>query len=185
MRSIIASLFITLDGVTEEPGDWQETFDDDMEAAMAAHIDRVDTIVMGRKTYEYWEPYWPTATHEPFASFINSTPKYVASTTLTDVKWGGYDNIAVLDGDLADALATLRQQPGRAIGVEGSPTLVNWLLQHGLLDELQLFVHNVVASRGTRLFREGGDLTRLTLVDSVISRSGVAILTYRPRAAGS
>ncbi|WP_412027164.1 dihydrofolate reductase family protein [Deinococcus yunweiensis] len=185
MRSIIASLFITLDGVTEEPSDWQETFDEDMSAALNARIARSDTIVMGRGTYDYWAPYWPTATHEPFASYINGTPKYVPSTTLTDVQWGGYDNIAVLDGDLADELAILKQQPGRDISVEASPTLVNWLLQQGLLDELQLFVHNVVASRGTRLFREGGDLTRLTLVDSVISRSGVAILTYRPRAAGS
>lgn len=183
MRSIIASLFITLDGVTEEPGDWQETFDEDMAAALAARLARSDTVVMGRGTYEYWAPYWPTATHEPYASFINGTPKYVASTTLKDAQWGTYDNIAVLDGDLADALAALRRQPGRDISVEASPTLVAWLLEQGLLDELQLFLHNVVAARGTRLFPQGGTLKRLTLTDSVISRSGVAILTYRPRPA--
>lgn len=185
MRSVIASLFITLDGVTEEPSDWQETFDEDMAAALAARIARSDTILMGRKTYEYWAPYWPTATHEPFASFINGTPKYVVSTSLNDVKWGGQHNIRLLGQDLAAELRALRQEPGRDISVEASPTLVNWLLQHDLLDELQLFVHNVVASRGSRLFQEGGDLKRLTLVDSVISRSGVAILTYQPKPSGA
>ncbi len=85
MRKVTAGLFITLDGITEEPNSWQETFDDDIAAAMNASMADVDTILLGRGTYQDWEPYWPKSTDEPFASFINNTPKVVVSTTLDEV----------------------------------------------------------------------------------------------------
>ncbi|MEW5961166.1 MAG: dihydrofolate reductase family protein [Chloroflexota bacterium] len=182
MRKVVAGLFISLDGVTESPDQWQfDHFDADMMAAMGAHIAAEDTILLGRVTYQEWAPYWPTSTDEPYASHINNTPKYVVSTTLNKVEWGNWDNTTLIKGNLAEEIAKLKQQPGQNIGVAGSPTLVQSLLQSDLLDELTLLVHPVVVGRGKRLFKGGGDLKRLRLVDTKTTSTGVAILTYQPR----
>jgi dihydrofolate reductase len=181
MRKVNAGLFISLDGVTESPGEWQfDHFDDDMMAAMGAHIAAEDTILLGRVTYQEWAPYWPTATDEPYASHINNTPKYVVSTTLDKVEWGKWDKPSLIKGNLAEEIARLKQQPGQNIGVSGSPTLVRSMLQNDLLDELTLMIHPVVVGSGKRLFTDGGDLKRLKLVDSKITKTGVSILTYQP-----
>ena len=82
MRKVIASLFSTLDGVVEAPNEWQFAFDDEMGAAMSRTLEAQDAVLLGRVTYTEWAGYWPTSTDEPFASWINRTPKYVASTTL-------------------------------------------------------------------------------------------------------
>jgi dihydrofolate reductase len=182
MRKVIAGLFISLDGVTESPDQWQfDHFDEDMMAALGAHIAAEDTILLGRVTYQEWAPYWPTSTDEPYASHINNTPKFVVSTTLDKVEWGQRDNITLIKGNLAEEIAKLKQQPGKNIGVSGSPTLVQSLLQSNLLDELYLMVHPVVVGKGKRLFKEGSELKRLKLVDNKTTRTGVAILIYRPR----
>jgi dihydrofolate reductase len=179
MRKVVAALFISLDGVTESPEKWQfDHFDDGMMAAMQSALDAQDAILLGRVTYQEWAGYWPTSTDEPFASFINNTPKYVVSTTLDKVEW---QNSTLIKGDLAAAIAKLKQQPGKNIGTAGSPTLVRSLLQADLLDELLLTVHPVVAGKGKRLFEGGSDLKRLKLVDSKTTSTGVAILTYQPR----
>ena len=181
MRKVNAGLFITLDGVTESPEKWQfDYFDDDMMAALEAHIDAEDTILLGRVTYQDWTPFWPTSTDEPYASHINNTPKYVVSTTLDTVEWGTWGNISLLKGNLAEAIARLKQQPGRNIGVSGSPTLVRSMLQADLLDELTLMIHPVVVGSGKRLFGEGDGLKRLKLVDTKTTKSGVSVLTYQP-----
>ena len=181
MRKVNAGLFITLDGVTESPDKWQfDNFDDDMMAALEAHIDAEDTILLGRVTYQDWTPFWPTSTNEPYASHINNTPKYVVSTTLDTVEWGTWGNISLLKGNLAEAIARLRQQPGRNIGVSGSPTLVRSMLQADLLDELTLMIHPVVAGSGKRLFGEADELKRLRLVDTKTTKSGASVLTYQP-----
>jgi dihydrofolate reductase len=148
-----------------------------MMAAMTAHIAAEDTVLLGRVTYQEWASYWPTSTDEPYASHINNIPKYVVSTTLDKVEW---KNSTLIKGDLAEAIARLKQQAGKNIGVAGSPTLVQSLLQDDLLDELTLMVHPVVAGSGRRLFKDGADLKRLKLVDSKTTGTGVAILTYRP-----
>jgi dihydrofolate reductase len=148
-----------------------------MAALMGVQLEAQDAVLLGRVTYQEWAPYWPTATDEPFASYINATPKYVVSTTLDRVEW---QNSTLIRGNLADALATLKRQPGKAIGVAGSPTLVRSLLDGELLDELKLMVHPVIAGRGKRLFADGGDLKRLKLVDATTTRTGVVIVTYRP-----
>src|SRR3989304_10617564 len=125
MRKVTAGLFISLDGVTESPHQWQfDHFDDDMMAGMASQLAAQDAVLLGRVTYEEWAPYWPTSTDEPFASFINNTPKYVVSTTLEKVGW---NNAQLLKGNLAERLAELKQQPGKNIGVPGSPGLVRSL----------------------------------------------------------
>jgi dihydrofolate reductase len=173
-------LFISLDGVAESPEKWQFEFDDDMGAAMAAQLADQDAILLGRVTYQEWESYWPTSTDEPFASFINNTPKVVVSTTLDNVSWGQWNKISLIKNNLAAEIARLKQQPGKNIGTAGSPTLVRSLLQADLLDELNLLIHPVVAGKGKRLFRDGADLKRLKLVSSQATRSGVVIASYEP-----
>ncbi|MGQ0549177.1 MAG: dihydrofolate reductase family protein [Armatimonadota bacterium] len=179
MRKVVAGLFISLDGVTESPEKWQfDHFDSDMMAALGAHIASEDTVLLGRVTYQEWAGYWPASTDEPYASHINNTPKYVVSTTLKKVDW---KNSTLIKGSLAETITKLKQQPGKNIGVAGSPTLVRSMLQDDLLDELILMVHPVVAGRGKRLFKNGSDVKRLKLVGSKITTTGVAILTYQPR----
>jgi dihydrofolate reductase len=102
----------------------------------------------------------------------------VVSTTLSKVKW---QNSTLIKGGLAEKIAGLKGRPGKDIAVTGSPTLVHSLLESGLLDQLTLFVHPVVAGSGKRLFKDGSDLKRLELVDSMTTRTGVATLTYHPR----
>src|SRR5579885_2330842 len=114
MRKVIAALFISLDGVVESPDKWQEHCDEDMGQAMMEQLNSQDAVLLGRVTYEEWASYWPTATDEPFASYINTTPKYVVSHTLKSVEWS---NSTLLKGHLADELAWLKQQPGKDIGV--------------------------------------------------------------------
>ena len=179
MRKVVAGLFLSLDGVVESPGTWQEHFDEDMGEAMMEQLTSQDAVLLGRVTYEEWASYWPTATDEPFASFINSTPKYVFATTLESVE--EWKNSTLIKGDLAQAIAQLKQLPGKNIGTAGSPTLVSSLLEQGLLDELILLVHPVVAGNGKRLFKDGGSLKRLKLLSSKTTRTGTVILTYQPR----
>jgi dihydrofolate reductase len=177
MRKVVSGLFISLDGVTEAPNEWQfDSFDQDLGTEMGAMIAETDTILLGRVTYQEWADYWPTSTDEPFATFINTTPKYVVSTTLDNVAW---QNSTLLKGNLAEEIARLKAQPGRTITVTGSPTLVRSLLQQDLLDELTLMIHPVVAGKGKRLFSTAGDLKRLQLVSHKTTGSGVAILTYQ------
>src|SRR5215207_10015187 len=106
MRTVTAGLFISLDGVVESPDQWQFAFDDEMGAAMSRMLDEQDAILLGRVTYSEWAGYWPTATDEPFASWINRTPKYVASTTLASVdEWS---HSTLIKGSVADFVADLR-----------------------------------------------------------------------------
>jgi dihydrofolate reductase len=179
MRKVTAGLFISLDGVVESPDQWQFAFDDEMGAAMARMLAEQDAVLLGRVTYAEWAGYWPTATDEPFASWINRTPKYVVSTTLDSVdEW---PNSTLVKGSVADFVADLRQRDGGTIGTAGSPTLVRSLLDEELVDELTLLVHPVVAGGGRkRLFAADAGLTRLELTGSQPTSSGVIIATYRP-----
>ena len=180
MRRVLSGLFITLDGVVERPDRWQfDHFDDGLAAAMSQHLAHEDTVLLGRRTYEEWAPYWPTSNNEPYASHINNTPKYVFSTTLGAVGW---QNSTLVSGNPAGAIQQLKEQPGQNIGVAGSPTLVRWLLLNDLLDELTLMIHPVVAGTGRRLFPEDGEVKRLQLVEAKPTNSGVLIATYHPRA---
>jgi len=170
-----------LDGVAESPDKWQsDLLDDDMMMDITSQIDEEDAILMGRVTYQDFAPYWPTSTDEPFASHINNTPKYVVSTTLDKVEWGKWEKPTLIKGNLAKEINKLKQQPGKNIGVSGSPTLVRSLLHADLLDELKLMIHPVVVGSGKRLFAEEVDPKRLQLVDSKVTGTGVVILTYQP-----
>jgi len=179
MRKIVTGMFISLDGVTEAPDQWQEHFDDEMLKAMERRIAKSDAILLGRVTYDFWHTYWPTATDEPFATYINTTPKYVVSSTLDQVSWGDHNNVSVIKGDVRAEILKLKQQSGKDIAVEGSLSLVHFLIENDLLNELVLMIHPVVAGKGKRLF---GDekLKRLKLVDSQASGTGTLIVTYEP-----
>jgi len=179
MRKVTAGLFISLDGMVEAPNEWQFAFDDEMGAAMSRMLDEQDAVLLGRVTYSEWAGYWPSATDEPFASWINRTPKYVASTTLDSVdEWS---NSTLIKGSVADFVADLRQGDGGTIGTAGSPTLVRSLLADGLVDELTLLIHPVVAGGGRkRLFAGDAALAKLELTGSESTSSGVIIATYRP-----
>jgi dihydrofolate reductase len=182
MRKVVSWLFISMDGVVEAPGEWQlpDYFDEAITADLEAQTAAEDTMLLGRVTYQEWEPFWPTSTDEPYASHINNIPKYVVSRTLDDVKWGKWEKPTLIDGDLVTEINKLKQQSGRNISVGGSPTLVGSLLQENLLDELKLMIHPVVVGKGKRLFTKDVDLKRLQLVDSKVTGTGVVILTYQP-----
>jgi dihydrofolate reductase len=179
MRKVAASLFSTLDDVVEAPNEWQFAFDDEMGAAISRMLDEQDTVLLGRVTYTEWAAYWPMSTDEPFASWVNRTPKYVASRTLHSVdEW---PNSTLVKGSVADFVGELRQQEGGTIGIGGSPSLVRSVFDQGLLDELTLMIHPVIAGGGRkRLFAADAALTRLELVESQPTSSGVLIATYRP-----
>ena len=178
MRKVTASLFSTVDGVVEAPNEWQFAFDDEMGAAVSRILDELDTVLLGRVTYTEWAGYWPTSTDEPFASWINQVPKHVASSTLDSVE--EWQNSTLIKGSVTDFVTELREQDGGTIGTGGSPTLVRALFERGLLDELQLLIHPVVAGGGRkRLFTDDAALTRLELTESQRTSSGVIIATYR------
>lgn len=177
MRKVVTHLFISMDGVVENP-DWTfGYFNEDMAAEMQSQLDGIDTVLLGRVSYLEWAEYWPTATDEPFATFINKVPKYVVSSTLDKVEW---KNSSLLKGDLAEEITKLKQQPGKNIGVNASVTLNQGLLELDLLDELNLSLHPVVVGKGKRLFTEGNLLKKWKLVESKTTSMGVVILKYQP-----
>jgi dihydrofolate reductase len=179
MRKVTAGLFSSIDGVVEAPDQWQPAFDEEMGAALSRMLDEQDAVLLGRVTFSEWAGYWPTSTDEPFASWINSTPKYVASTTLDSVdEWA---NSSLIKGSVADFVADLKQQDGGTIGTAGSPTLVRNLIDAGLLDELTLMISPVVAGGGrARLFADDAALRAFELVEARPTSSGAVIATYRP-----
>jgi dihydrofolate reductase len=177
MRKVISYLLFSLDGVAQSPDRWVGDFDAELAAHLEALIASQDAVLLGRTTYQEWAAYWPTSSHEPFASFINSTPKYVASTTLTQLTW---QNAMLIKGSPADQIARLKSRPGRDIGVHGSPRLVRSLLRDDLIDELRLAVSPVIAGTGQRLFDGHGPVRRMQLAEAQPTSTGAILLTYYP-----
>ncbi len=179
MRKLVAVELVSLDGVMEAPENWSPPYsNDEMEEANASGMTASDTMLVGRRTYEAFAAFWP---HQPGGTptvdYINSVPKYVVSTTLE--KPLGWNNSTLIEGDVAEGVAELKQRPGKDITVLGSADLVNALLRDGLLDELRLMVHPIVLGSGKRLFEDGGDRKDLELVDSRKFATGVVYLAYR------
>ncbi len=139
--------------------------------------ERADALLLGRVTWAMWEPCWPHHDDHPIGHTINVLPKHVPSTTLTDPAW---QNTHVISGDVEAAVRELKAQPGRDLLLQGSGRLLRWLLEHDLVDELDLLLHPVVVGDGLRLFPEHGPTHDLTLLESRSTSSGVTILTYRP-----
>ena len=182
-RTVVAHLILTLDGVAKFEAVHAaivEHIDEQVERDFASKIADEDAMILGRKTYEEWLHFWPESDIEPFASHINGVPKFVVSTTLKSVSWPTKGKAHLLSGDLRDGVLALKNQPGKNIGVHGSPTLVGSLIKANVLDFLRLAIFPVVAGRGARLFEDGFPPERFQLVDSLTSKSGVAVLTYKP-----
>ena len=181
MRKVVASEFISLDGVVGSPERWQlPYFDEEMGREIQAAMEEADAMLLGRVTYEEWAAFFPSQSPEdvPSADYMNETPKFVVSRTLEGpLEW---NNSTLLEGSLGEGLAELKRQPGRDISISGSPTLVRSLLAEDLLDELRLMVHPVVVGGGKRLFEDGGAQKVLELVGSKTFKTGVVFLTYRP-----
>jgi dihydrofolate reductase len=181
MKKVTAGLFVSLDGVTESPEKWQlPYFNDEMGEAVGAAMAAADAMLLGRVTYQEFASYWPGVSSEdqPFADYMNNSPKYVASRTLEGpLEW---NNSTLIKGNLVEEIARLKRQPGKNIAITGSVTLVQSLLEQDLLDELGLMIHPVVVGSGKRLFEEGGDPKKLKLVESKTFRTGVVYLTYQP-----
>jgi dihydrofolate reductase len=179
MRKIVAGLFVSLDGVFEAPDQWHfPYFDEEMGQAVQAQMEQSDAMLLGRKTYQEFASYWPKQGSDvELADHMNGMPKYVVSNTLTSLDW---QNSTLISGDVRGTLTALKSQPGKALGITGSGTLVRSLLRDGLLDELHLLVHPIVVEKGMRLFDGQGDRVPLTLAASKTFGSGVLYLTYTP-----
>jgi dihydrofolate reductase len=177
VRKISAYLLMSLDGVVEAPDRFvRDDLYDDVIDVLRETIAEQDAILLGRKMFEEWSEFWPTAEHEPFSSFINEHPKYVVSSTLRSVDtWA---NSTLIDGDMADQLTALKNQAGNTIGVHGSITLVNSLIAAGLLDELRLTVFPALAGSGRRLFEDGEHVQQLAYRHSRTTPNGLQYLIY-------
>jgi len=188
---LIVGMFLSLDGVMQAPGGpdedreggfdlggWLPPYaDEDMGKFMVESITSTDAFLLGRKTYEIFVAHWPLVTDEndPLATSLNRKPKYVASKTLDKVDW---NNSTLLKGDVAEAVAELKRQPGGELQVQGSGELAQTLMRLDLVDEYRLLVYPVVLGKGKRLFRDGNVPAALRLVDTQTTGTGVAMNTY-------
>ena len=178
-RKVVSYLIYAVDGVVSDPDRFVfDRFDYEMLAHLKSTIDAQDAVLLGRRMYEEWAAYLPSSRDEPFASFINEVPKYVATRTLRETTWR---NSMIVRGSVAQEVARLKALPGRDIGVHGSITLVQSMLGENLIDELRLAVFPTAAGHGRRLFEEVPHPRRLDLVDAQRTTKGVMVLTYRPR----
>jgi dihydrofolate reductase len=179
VRKIIASEFVTLDGVMEDPS-WTFQFSsEEQDRFKFDELAASDALLLGRATYECFAAAWPQMEEQTgeYGAWMNGYPKYVVSTTLEEAEW---NNSTLIKENVAEEVSRLKQQPGKDVLIFGSGDLVNTLMRHGLIDEYRLMVFPVVVGSGKRLFREGIDQTALKLVDTKTFGSGVVVLTYQP-----
>ncbi|MGW8570599.1 dihydrofolate reductase family protein [Streptomyces niveus] len=190
MRKLMVTTFVSLDGVMQGPGGSDEDrdggfehggwsvphFGPDLIERMTDLVQRADALLVGRKTYDIFAATWPLAeADDPIGSKMNSVRKYVASRTLDTVSW---QNSTLLTGDVAEAVARLKQEGDGEIQVHGSGDLIQTLIAHDLVDEFHVLVFPVLVGSGKRLFGRGTVPAGLKLVDTARSGSGVVISTY-------
>lgn len=187
MRKVIVSVYATLNGVMS-PMNWRFSFEGEDRAQYARDLlFGADALVMGRETYESFAMVWPNraaADEAPseagFADRINSLPKYVVSTTLEHATW---NNSHLIRDHVADAVANMKQQEGLNILLYGAGPVAHTLMQHGLIDEIHVWVHpliEAVTDESKRLFDDAPDIPLLKLVETTPLESGVVVLTYQP-----
>jgi dihydrofolate reductase len=189
MRRIVAAEYLSLDGVTEDPGPagdfkyrgWTSPYwNDELSDHQSELLFASDALLLGRVTYEEFVASWPLRSGDPFTDKMNSMAKFVASTTLSEpLEW----NSTLLTGDVADEVAALKQQPGQDLLIYGSGQLVSTLMQHNLIDVYRLMLYPLVLGIGKRFFKDGIDKTTLTLSDTKTTATGVVVLTYLPATA--
>ena len=191
MRKVIASEWMSLDGVVQSAGADDDTsggfshggwhlpyFDDVSQKWVVDGYAEAGGFLFGRRTYELLKGYWPTAPEEeqPVARPLNTLPKYVASTTLTEpLEW---DNAILLEGDVAEAAAALKQEDGGDLHLVGSSQLARTLIEHDLVDGFRLMIDPLVLNGGKRIFGENGSARPLRLVDSQVTTTGAILATY-------
>jgi dihydrofolate reductase len=194
MRKVIANEWMTLDGVVQAPGapdedtsggfrhgGWHlQYFDDMSQQWVVESLTSAGGFLLGRRTYEAFAAYWPNASEEEqvIARPLNERPKYVASRTLTEpLSW---QNSTVLDGDVAAAVAALKQENGGDLHLIGSTQLAHTLIEHDLVDEFRVMIDPLVLGGGKRLFRDDGERRPLRLLDSRVTTTGAIVATYVP-----
>jgi dihydrofolate reductase len=186
-----STTFLTLDGVMQAPGGpgedeeggfskggWSVNFfDDEVGEAMDTFMSVPFDLVLGRKTYDIFAAYWPNASPEDAAKPLNAATKYVASRGRPNLSW---ERSVLLEGDVAQAVASLKQEDGPELQVHGSGDLLQTLIREGVVDEFQLLVFPVLVGSGKRLFAQGTVPASLKLIESRVSPSGVFIGRYQP-----
>jgi len=178
MRTLKLAMYVSLDGVVEGPAWTGPYWNDQLSDLQAEYLYSSDALVLGRVTYEGFAAAWPGMEESTgdFGKKMNSMPKFVASRTLTSGEW----NATILEGELTDAVAKLKEEDGGDLLIYGSGDVVDELTRHGLIDEYRLMVHPVVVGSGKRLFQGLTSTTGLKLVDTITTDTGVAVLTYVP-----
>jgi dihydrofolate reductase len=190
---LITNTQISVDGVVQanggpvengrlvlERGGWaRPLFDNEALRFVEDMYQRADAFLFGRRTYELFAGYWGVMDRNsgPIADALNTRPKYVASTSLTDPQWA---DTTVLTRDLAAAIGELKAKPGGELQVHGSGNLIRWLLANNLVDEIDLLIVPVVVGQGTRLFPDNGPDLELDLVESRAFPKGITLQVYRP-----
>ena len=174
-RRVVAGHFLSLDGVAEAPERFITAWDDETDASGADLIATQDAVILGRRSYDEWAEFWPGSEIQPFASFINAVPKYVATSTRLDREW---TSSRVIDGGLVDFVRHLKGQPGGDIGVHGSISVTRTLLAADVVDELRLVIAPTIAGSGQRLL-DGLPLIRLETIRGAASSSGHVLVDYR------
>jgi dihydrofolate reductase len=186
-----STTFLTLDGVMQAPGGpgedeeggfskggWSVNFfDDEVGEAIDTFMSVPFDLVLGRKTYDIFAAYWPNASPEDVAKQLNDATKYVASRGRPNLSW---ERSVLLEGDVAQAVASLKQEDGPELQVHGSGDLLQTLIREGIVDEFQLLVFPVLVGSGKRLFPQGTVPASLKLIESRVSPSGVFIGRYQP-----
>lgn len=183
MRKVIAIEFISLDGVIQAPGGpedgfayggWAAPYDDYVqESMMQKQLSLPFDLLVGRKTFDLWAPYWPH--HGDRWPAINSATKYVASNTMTSHEW---QPSKFLSGDIAEHVRTIKSQPGPDLHVYGSGNLLQTLLKHDLVDALWLMIHPLTLGEGQRLFAKGTIPAAFKVTESTVSSTGVIFVHY-------
>ncbi|GGQ79178.1 dihydrofolate reductase family protein [Couchioplanes azureus] len=176
MGKLVAVSYVTLDGVFEEPAWSGPYFNDELGNWQDANLAEADALLLGRKTYEGFKAAWPQmeASTGDFGKKMNSMPKHVATTTLTEPEW----NATFLRGEVADAVAGLKAEPGNLL-LNGSADLLNYLTRHNLVDEYRLMIYPVVVGEGRRLWHEGTKVA-LRHTGTWTTTTGVEVVTYVP-----
>lgn len=193
MARLVVVEMVSLDGVMQAPGSpdedrsggfehggWAMPYFDEVAGEEAGRsMAETGAFLFGRKTYEIMAAYWPNQPHDDmFSQVLNSLPKYVASTALAEpLAWSGS---SLLKGDVAEAVAALKEEQVGNIVVLGSGRLARTLMEHDLVDEYGLTIHPLLLGPGKRLFDEVGGMRTLRLVDSKVTTAGVILATYRP-----
>lgn len=186
-RKIVATNYISLDGVIEDPvgmeasglGNWTGPFSRGAEGDRIKHEELMEAsaVLLGRVTYDGFAAVWPSIDDPAgFGRRINSLPKFVASRTLSSAEW---NNTTIIESDMVEAVRALRSEEGGDVLIYGSASLVHQLLPYGLVDEFRLMVYPVVLGRGIRLFPVGYS-SRLRLTGNVPMGSDIVQLTYEP-----